>query len=154
LFGLARSIKAIPEFSSATEEQLRPVVEAWYQKAKPAIRTKDIEVSHRDFWKAYRDVKFPAGISGKLASLVDPRLGEMPLTVRVGALCAALQDEVGDAPFFAPCRSFADVLGANHAAISRVLKELTRDGVLKLEFNGWGYRRRASEYRYIYRGEE
>jgi hypothetical protein len=147
LFRLARGLRGLPEFSDTSQNQLEPVLVDWHRRSLPTIRTKDIKVSRRDLWEGYRRVRFPGGICGRLASLVDPDFASKPLPVRVERLCSALQDSTGDGPFFLACRAAGEVLGADYSNISRILKEMRVAGALELVKRG--ERRRASEYRYL-----
>jgi hypothetical protein len=157
LFELARRLKALPHLADGDPLSLEEVVRRWHSLALSAIRTKGWEESWLDFLTAWARVQFPQG-NGPLAVLfaeacrapVPPaaeRFDE-PKVRQLVALCAALQQQAGSAPFFLACRSVADLLQVNHVQAWRWLMLLERTRVLQRAATGSRASKKANEYCY------
>jgi DNA-binding Lrp family transcriptional regulator len=68
------------------------------------------------------------------------------------ALCAELQIAVGQGTFFLSCRDAGDLLDQDFRTVSRWLKKLEFDGVLKRIATGSRGSHKANEYRFSSEG--
>lgn len=157
LFEFARSLKAIPAFTTAEPSALRSHVQDWWRQAGPAIETKDFDTTWADFIHAWGRVKFAKGqgpmdqaiSAAKAIPIPDwasSRYDSEPTRLLV-CLCAELQRNSGADPFFLSCRAAGDTLGIDHAPAARLLKMLVADGVLVVA--QLGTKTRAARYRFI-----
>lgn len=155
LLQFARHLKAIPELASASTAALRPVVEAWYEQALPAISTKDFNVTWDDFLVAWRNAKFAIG-EGPLAEIYSEGLLHTPAIAntfkregvrKLVAFCRQLQVCAGDGPFWLSCRGAAPLLGVVPGTVNRWLWLLIHRKVIELVRQGT--RGRSAEYRYL-----
>lgn len=155
LFRLARHAKGLR--ATPTPEDLRHIVHAWHQLARPAIQTQDFAVSFADFMHGYERVRQPHG--AVMEAIIDS-IDNTPLPAGIEALgygeagnllvrfCAALQGRAGAEPFFLGARQAGELIGAPFTDANRMLQALARDGVVKLITKGVG--RKASRYRFVW----
>jgi hypothetical protein len=157
IFEFARHLRAIPELADCEGNALRPLVVEWHRQALPFIGTTPFFDTWMDFVNGWAAVRVPASEEEFLKRMMDQaRLEPTPSKVQdyppklrlLVALAAVLQRAHGDRPFFLGCRSPADWLEVDFATVSRGLKFLVNDGVLKLVTKG-DMAGNASEYRYL-----
>jgi len=141
LFRLARSLKGI--MLDATPDQLRAIVQDWHRQALPHIGTKDFGTSWADFIFAWGAIKHPGGMSFNAATETAEGIVLEGVAAsydghlrRLAALCAALQAQRGEGPFFLGCREAGEYLGIGKTQAWRLLRALMFDGVLELVENG------------------
>jgi hypothetical protein len=110
IFDFARALKGV--MSNATADELHPYMEQWHAQALPLIRTKDFDESWDDFVVAWGTVKYARGASLRSAvakaedvQLVGVAAGYTGTLRRLAQLCAELQAQAGDRPFFLGCRT-------------------------------------------------
>ncbi len=160
VFELARRLRAIPSLASADLAALRGIVEEWYRRALPFIRTKDFLETWADFVHAWERVKYPAGegaieVAFDRAAAVKPSAkaiqlyGDSPSMVLLASLCRELQALVGDAYFFLDVRTAGRLLKIPHLTAWRWLRVLVADGILMAGEKGSHANRRASRFRYV-----
>jgi hypothetical protein len=151
LFNLARQIKAI--MPDAAANNLRSIVQEWYRRALPYIRTKDFSVSWADFVTAWQAVKVPKGATW--TGIVEaartkplPREYDGPAASLVN-LCIALQEHHGPGQAWPlSCRKAGGAIRVSHQTAAKLLKMLRFDSVLELVTEaGPKGSRRAAEYR-------
>jgi hypothetical protein len=130
LFVLARRLKALPQFTTASAEELLPIVSEWYRLALPHIRTKDWRVTWADFADGWRRVRSPGegailtGIRGWVASHTDDAL------LRLELAAEALHARQDGQPFYLACRTAGDLIGTSRTTAAKLLKRLIAAGVL------------------------
>lgn len=159
LFRLARTLKALPHMADAEAKDLFPVIETWFDLARPVIRTQSLATCWRDFRSQWAVVTSPMGrgfeaaVAEALAAPPPPeakRFADAP-TRRLVAVCVTLQRYAGAEPFFLSCRTAQRVAGfTNHMTGWRRLGALADAGLLVVVERGTGgtSRRRASRYRW------
>lgn len=140
----------------ADEAEQRDVVARWYAESVANIRTKDFDVSVKEFMYAYARVKNPIKDSFEEAvagweSQHVPRWARKYTGHYLTAILVSLklQKFHGDVPFHLGCRTFAEVIGTSHVTAANVLKTLANSGVLKITMKGYyavKKARRATEY--------
>jgi hypothetical protein len=135
LFELARRLKGT--MPNADADTLRAIVREWHRLAQPVITTKDLGTTWADFGFAWQRVRYPAGQSfgaGAAAAenivLAGVAAGYDGDLRRLAQLCAALQAQHGDRPFFLGCRQAGDYLGVPRMTAWRLVQAMTFDGVL------------------------
>jgi hypothetical protein len=141
LFQLARALKAIPRYATASPEDLYPVVDAWCERAEPFIRTKSLETNRAEFSRMWREVRtssaggFKGLVAAALAAPFPPEAEwyRGAQLHRLTAVCAALQRHAGGGPFFLSGPMAKDACGfASDIEAARGLKRLVMDGVIRL----------------------
>jgi hypothetical protein len=159
IWNLARRLKALPELADANFATLKPIVKQWHAHALRFIKTKEFDVSWRDFCYAWDRVKHAYGqgpLSEAYAASLDAPLPpaadeyEMPEVKQLIGLCYQLQLGAGEKPFFLTCRDAGGLLGIDFHAANKWLSHLVQMKVLELVKKGKVGR--ASEYRYIAAG--
>jgi hypothetical protein len=153
IFQLARALKAlIPDAGPA---DLRTIVQEWHHQALPIIRTKDFSESWTDFVISWDRIKQPAGRLFRAAvetaesiALVGVGASYKGHLRRLAQLCAALQAQSGDSPFFLGCREAGEFLHIDKTQAWRLLKTLQFDGILQRVTKGTKTTRKASEWRF------
>jgi hypothetical protein len=156
VFGFSRALKCIPELRNWTSNDLRPILERWYELALPFISTKDFDQTRADFEHAWERVKWPKGTQllaiAREMAVQDPDTPreangyEDPRTQLLVRVCWQLQLLHGEQPFFLAWHAAGDLIGLSHPEAGRRLEMLVRDGVLKItEANT---RRRATRYKF------
>ncbi len=158
LFRFARHLKAIPALANAEAGELEPHVKEWHRRALPKIATKPWYESWFAFLAAWSNVKYPAGMEPIAVALkravergapdVARELDHPALQLLVG-LCAELQREAGDEPFYLSCRAAHELLGVSFPTAAKWLNGLRRVGILSLVERGGLITHKASEYRYL-----
>jgi hypothetical protein len=140
---------------NATADELRPYVEQWHAQALPLIRTKDFGASWDDFVVAWGAVKYPIGASlcaavaqAENVQLVGVAAGYTGTLRRMAQLCAALQAQAGDKPFFLGCRTAGTETHTSAMDAWRQLKRLKDDGVLVQVKKGTKRSKRANTWRF------
>lgn len=153
IFALALALKQIdPDLPPA---QLRLIVADWHARALPFIRTKKFADSMQDFiraWACIKSAPLPmAPILDRAAEMPTPphALHYPPPIQKLVRVCAALQEQWQDRPFFLSVRKAAEIMGAKRDAAWRAMQELQFDGVLREEKHGTLRGRRASQWRYF-----
>jgi hypothetical protein len=161
IFGLAMRLRQIGWKVDPDSDDFRTVFDRWWELAEPRVRTKDPEVSLREFSHAWRDVRL--GIhAGRIGQAIAWRLAqplpESPLpkfddepTRKLVAVCEVLQEVAGREPFYLSCRDAAAYCGfATNQTASNRLKSLVKVGVLEVVKAGIPSAtvRVASTYRY------
>ncbi len=61
VFQLARALRSLPQFADVDARELRPIVQEWYRRALPKIRTKEFEETWIDFLKAWPRILYMKG---------------------------------------------------------------------------------------------
>lgn len=153
LFDFARALKCLcPESSPAS---LRQIVVDWHRRALPVIRTKDFRTTLQDFAVAWEAIKSTAVPMQPIIEAAD-RIGTPAIALhyppnaqRLVRVCAVLQQQWGDRPFFLSVRKAGEIMGCHHNSAWRTLLELQFDRIIKLETTGTLKRRRASKWRYL-----
>ncbi len=162
IFDLARHLHSSPQFAGADPKDLRWIVEGWYERALPMMRTKDFTETWIDFLRAWPKVRYARGESPMEQAFKQAALQEPPriaverypenrrLQVLVG-ICRDLQRRGGREPWFLSCRTAGSLLGVTHTEASRWLFLLEADGILEVVEKGGGRQtaRRATRYRYV-----
>lgn len=158
VFKFARELKGIPGLTDAKPKDLKPYVRRWFEIAKDFITT-PFEETWFDFAEGWNNVKFPAGKGpvdmafAKIQESAFPPAAENYEQENLRclvALCRELQRAVGaNQPFFLACRTGADLLGVDHTTVSRWLRGLQADEIIKLAEAGCREKRLANRYRYI-----
>jgi len=158
VFQLCRALRAVSSLKGASFSKLKPEVRRWHDRAKQRVEMDPFDEVWADFIEGWPRVKHPAGsepireIFARAVAAPLPAAAlqyDLPAPRWLVALCRQLQREKGNSPFFLAARAAADVLKIHHATVSRWLKVLQADGVLKLVSKGGHDQHKASEYRYI-----
>jgi hypothetical protein len=160
IFQYARHLKAIPQLADATPESLEPFVRRWHSQALLLITSKNFTETLIDFLRAWKRVRFPAGIAAIGPIFQRAIAAELPQVARryddepklqlLVSLCRELQRSAGDSPFFLSCAKAAEMLGLQPMTIWRWIELLKAHNVLELTTKGTlGRKGRASEYRYL-----
>lgn len=155
LFSLAQRLKSLPALCEADPRSLDSVVQEWHRRALPVIGTESLEESVADFRRAWRNVKFPAGVMRPLfeAAMTEPlpHCCERYATFEVKqliVLCRALHEHWRPEPFFLSCRVAGELLNVSHTTANKWLYLLADDEVLFEVEKGSQAGRRASRFRY------
>jgi hypothetical protein len=150
---LASKLKALTD----DLEKMRPVVEVWHQLAEPIIN-QDFFAFWNAFAKDWKRLKYVDGqrpidqafrkaLKRKLPARVQKLYKDDPIMHRLALLCAQLQEEAGEEPFYLTCRNAGRLLGIRHEPANDRLRLLMTHKVLKLVEKGRPGR--ASRYRYV-----
>ena len=135
----------------AATSDLKPIVQEWFQRALPVIRTKEWEETWIDFRIAWSEVKKPFGAT--MASIVATAKAKMPVDAdsieRMTVLCREMQEKHGRGQAFClSCRVAAASIGIGHTKAASILKLLCREGVLeRVAEGGIKGSKKAAEYR-------
>lgn len=155
LFALARHLKT--HMPNATRAELRAQVKQWHELALPVIGTVDFNESWGDFSRGWENVQHPEGeLMNVLLKNVDadrlpdglPDDYEAP-TLRLVRICARLQREARDEPFYLSARTAGELLGMHFTSAANLLYALVADGVITRVSQGTHKSRQASEYRMV-----
>lgn len=163
VFQFARRLKSIPQLADKDAESLKSLVQRWYERALPFIRTTEFAVSFQDFargWTvAYPSDQTAVDIAAQKALRFVPETALRYLDPRISFLvgvCYDLQEYNGEGPFFLGCRDAARVMGMGgpngHRDAWRMLQQLEKDGILQVVERGspgvvnGG---KATSYRYV-----
>ncbi len=160
IFQYARHLKSIPQLADATPESLEPFVRRWHSQALLVITTKSFTETLIDFLRAWKRVRFPAGIAAIGPIFQRAIVAELPEAARryddepnlqlLVSLCRELQRSAGDSPFFLSCAKAGELMGLQPMTIWRWLELLKAHKVLELTTKGTtGLKGRAGEYRYL-----
>jgi hypothetical protein len=154
VFGLARRLKAVPEFSAAELPGLRATVGRWYTLARPHLEGRtftDVWAEFTDAWPAVRYASgngpVEAAWAAALAGPPPPEAGNYD-DARVGlliAFCRQLQAENGET-FFLGGRTAAELLGVTQPTAAKWLKMLAADRLLRVVKAGSQVDHLATEY--------
>ena len=150
ILDFSRGLKFNLKYAGTPIDELKPLVQQWYQAARPYIRTKSFDATWRDFLHAWDEALFPLGIdlvpfaferAHAKPSPACARNYQNPDTQRLVGACAELQRLVGNRPFFLSCSQVARALWGdapspqdwdqNRVRAGRLLKARERDGVLE-----------------------
>jgi hypothetical protein len=124
LFDLARGLKGLDEFAGKDAESYRPAVTAWFNLARPKIRTKDWGTTWQEFTYALGRVRCPRGPAkgGSICrALQRAKAGwdgsdKFDLLRR---LCSELQQDAGPGvEFYISSRAVAKMLGTPRRTVS------------------------------------
>jgi hypothetical protein len=135
IFQLARYLKGVmPE---ATEDDLYPILVAWFNTYINRFRTKELEVSWADFLSAWESVASPFG-STLQAILSNPKTvpdwmrshrfgkkGDELLTV-----CVTLSAHHAPKPFFLSARQASELIDLHFTDCAKLLKRFVASGYL------------------------
>lgn len=139
VFTLARALKAVPTLANADTLELKTIVKDWHGRALPIIGTKAFDATWADFCHAWPRVEYPLGqspletIMERLECKAPPpeaAMFETPGIKRLVALCAELQRQAGNMPFYLDCRSAGKCIGEDHNTASRWLGLLVAERLL------------------------
>lgn len=153
VFEFARAVKSL--CPDAEPGSLRQIVVEWHSRALPVIRTKDFRTTLQDFivaWEAIKSAPLPMQPIIEAADQIKTPANALhypPGVQRLVRVCAVLQQQWGDRPFFLSVRKAGEIMGCHHNSAWRTLLELQFDNVIKLETTGSIRGRRASKWRYI-----
>src|SRR5579871_2934871 len=131
LFRLARRLKAIPQFATAKADELLPVVRAWWELARPNIRTQDWRESWKDFAVAWERVRSPG--EGEVLSGVHEwvcRRADDPL-LRLELACEVIHERQNGQQFYLACRTAAALIGVSKSSAARLIEHLVTAGILR-----------------------
>lgn len=165
-----RYMMSHPEFQGLNSQQaldrLNPILESMFPQAQNPWE----EVF--DFVDSMGNFHDPIGHLMECWDLVENALGESPIEqavrlaeehplklskyrsriwepfLRFLSICHWLQEIVGDEPFFAPVRKFAEVLRVSPASVSNYRRYAEREGYLVLVKEHEG-RQKATEFRFV-----
>ncbi len=159
VFQLARALKGIPSLADQAPQSLIHIVQRWYTRALPYIKTKEFDETLIDFFYAWPRVHTPMRTNlmedaMRLArSKPIPNLPYDSQPVRdLAALCRELQGIVGDGPFFLSTRTAGRLLGVHHTTAWRGLFLLETDGWIKTIEKGGTDKNPRKATRYSYTG--
>jgi hypothetical protein len=160
LFHLARELKAVAP--DAEPDQLRPVVQMWYDANRPVLGGKEFAFVWSLFFDGWDKVKVPAGtnpvdLAWERAQKVPPPQRAVELygkgpAAMLASLCRELQRAVGDADFCLDCRKAGKKTGLHFGTAWRYLKMFCADGLLRAGAKGTQGTQeggKANEYRYL-----
>ncbi len=159
IFLFARHLKAIPEIAHAELPELKPILQQWFEQAKPGTTKRTFTEVWFDFTESWGKVKYPIGEEPIAMSAEQAAKSELPEVAKnydspevqaLIAVCRELQRAAGEGPFFLDCRTAGKLLGVEHNTANRYLRGLCRDKVLKLIEKGSQQKRRANRYRYLH----
>jgi hypothetical protein len=170
IFAFARCIKSMPQYFDAEPTQLRPLVEAWYKRALPNIRTKEFEETWIDFVLGWEKVKFLVGeepmtkIFERAKKSEPPKIAiekypNNPQLQLFTTICRELQAEAGEDSFYLYCKTGARYMNVSAMSISRwfrlleldeIVTEVEKGGLFCIEKDGSKKSvKKPSRYRYI-----
>jgi hypothetical protein len=156
VFKFARALKAVPGYADQPFLVLRPIVKQWHAAALSVINSKDFDETWMDFVNAWKRVQYALGES-PMDQLLE-RVQHMPPPPEAAnydtpamkllvALCAELQRQHGQEPFYLDVRTAGRLIGLDHNAAHRRMKMLKSEGLL-LEVET-GRQHRATRWRWI-----
>jgi hypothetical protein len=158
VFEFCRELQAIPELKREPATAFRQIVREWHRRARPYIQTKGWEETWLDFVEGWGKVRNPKGeeriamMFAKVVAMQPPAEAEQfdtaELKLLVG-LCRELQRTAGKGPFYLSSRAAGGLLGRSHVQVSRWLRLLCIEEVLKLVSKGSNSSGEASRYRYL-----
>jgi hypothetical protein len=125
-----------------------PIVEHWWERTLPTIRTKDFRESWIDFVVAWQRVRSPGegailtGVGEWVRAQTDDPL------MRLELACEAIQSRQGDQTFFLGCRTAAGLIGTSKSHAAKLLAQLVEARVLRVEKPSDNPQRKAVVYRY------
>ncbi len=158
VFRLCRELRG--EHAVALPDQLRPLVEQWWENARRFLPGRTWVDVWSEFLAGWPKVRRAAGedqiaLSWQAANALpplpeaarydDPRIGKLM------TLCSQLQKANGGAAFFLNGRKVAELFGVSHPVAGKWLNMLVQDGVLEVIDRGGGIkagRRMARSYRF------
>ena len=150
LWELARRLKAL--MSTATMDELEPIVRQWHTRALPSITTTDWLESWIDFRTAWPKVKRPVGAT--MFKIMNTAMAQTPedadAITKLKMVCRAMQEHHGPGRAWPlSCRMAASVVGKGRDTAARILKMLCSEGTIELVTPaGSKASRKAAEYRY------
>ncbi len=149
LHHLARGLKAVPPLAKGPLEGLRPILQDFQERLREqGLADDDIWSLWRLFVRKWERVKEPCRIIGPerlwtaaRQTLKDPPGEAVSLAKeffmdsagmrRTMAVCIAIQDLMGQYPFFIFARKGAELLGTSHESFAANLRDLKECGILK-----------------------
>jgi hypothetical protein len=157
LWHFARRLKGIPGLDTSPAA-LESYARAWYDRARPFIKTVRFEATELAFYDAWTNADTPltddqfltwarAILDGPdpdwLGGVFLPAAGKKLLRV-----CAALQQRAGETPFFLAARSAASAVGVDPTYANEVLKRLVKAGYLEVVEKGVYATGKATTWRF------
>jgi hypothetical protein len=126
---------------NATPKTLLPLVQHWHIQALPVIRTKPFAPTWQEFltaWQAWNPLTAELQQAAALAETIAiPEYSHhTPEARQLLRLCAALQVQFGEQPFFLGCRGAGAFLGIDKDAANALLHQLQNEGFLVLICKG------------------
>jgi hypothetical protein len=158
VFELCREFQAISEFRGQSPKAFKPLVREWHRRAEPNIETKPFEETWLDFVEGWPKVRNPKGeepltmLFAKVAKMEPPPEAlqfEIPELRLLVGLCRELQRLAGRDPFYLSTRAAGRLLSVSHVHVSRWLRLLCFEGVLRPVSKGSVETRKASRYHYL-----
>ncbi|HIJ72227.1 MAG TPA: bifunctional DNA primase/polymerase [Planctomycetes bacterium] len=146
LFLLARTLKAIKELEnkSVAEIMALGIIEEWYNRALPNLKTKSLILKKARFDNAWRDAKHPVGkgvslmVAWRQAQKSTLQMQEFEwfhndeLVKRVIRLCFELQKLAGpNDVWFLPTNKAPELFGISHSWLAVLLQELAAREVIE-----------------------
>jgi hypothetical protein len=157
VFDLGKRLKLVPRLADKEIGELRPIVEEWYRRARHVARTPLNEVWEEvvNGWPKIRDEIGEFDLAFERAKTRKPPIA-MNLyegdagRVLLASLCRELQrDKQPGENIFIATRRAAEKLGIDPSTVSRRLKVLCADRILRAGPKGSLEDHRASEYEYV-----
>jgi hypothetical protein len=159
VFGLARQLKAVPEFRHEPIGAVRGSVQAWFDQARQFLPGRSFTDVWAEFVAGWKKVRYAAGddpvtrawetIQGQPA----PPEAEQYDDARIGrliALCRQLQHDGGGGSFYLSGERAGELFGVTQPVAAKWLAMLVADNVLEVVDQGGGFRggrRTARQYR-------
>jgi hypothetical protein len=138
---------------------LSAYVAEWFRRALPFVKTKDFAETELAFYDAWTnaevplaDEQFRATVEAALASPDPAWLADVYLPaagIRLVKVCAALQANAGDKPFFLSARMAGAVAGVDPTHANRLMHRLEKAGYLVEVEKGTRVSGRATDWRFI-----
>lgn len=166
LWNFLVKLKQHPELRDKPVRTVRPYVKRWHQRALPTIGTKPFASTWDDAVGAWDrvdpDYQSEMGAIVRRAFTSDPPAlvadldyADDPITVALVCLFREMQRAQGTGPFWISCERAARIISeritpANKMTISRRIKMLMTDEVIKGLTVGSPDENKCSEYRYLH----
>jgi hypothetical protein len=133
LMKLVQYVQSLPQIAGAGPDDIPDVLGEWYGSARGVGRWPFAQVQ-AVFRRAWRDVECPVGQRPidqawreALAMQAPPSASVLPAKRRaVASLCVVLQRRIGDGAFILPCRTLAELTGANFGNCAEWMRRLVR----------------------------
>jgi hypothetical protein len=158
VFEFCRELKAVPEFRGRSPKAFKPLVREWHRRALPNMHTKAFEETWLDFVEGWAKVRNPKGeepiamMFSKVAAMEPPPEAaqfETPEVKLLVGLCRELQVTAGRGPFYLSTRAAGGLLNTSHVQVSRWLRVLCIEGVLREVSKGSVESGQASRFQYL-----
>ncbi|TXH53889.1 MAG: hypothetical protein E6Q97_12110 [Desulfurellales bacterium] len=157
LWRLAGKLKAIEQTAELGSDQLKHLLEIWYEKAEPFIRTKGFQKSFEDFAEQWEYRRVPEGVSLLQRCMERAMLSPPPKrsdgtgkeVQLLAGICRELQKANPEQPFFLSQEALEKITGISQSGVSRKLKILCSLRILSKVSEHDHARRRCASYRYV-----